>query len=216
MNTRQRLLEIYKCLLDYFGTQNWWPGETEEEIIIGAILTQNTNWRNVEKAISNLKNNGVLSIREIDKTDISTIAELIKPSGYFNQKAKKLKKLSRFLMEHYDGDMDKLKSVSTERLRSELLSINGIGAETADSILLYAFERTVFVVDAYSFRLAIRHNLIWEDATYEELQELFTQNLPRDSSLYNEYHALIVQLGKSFCKRKNPICSSCPLNFDLH
>ncbi|OQX90021.1 MAG: endonuclease [candidate division Zixibacteria bacterium 4484_93] len=216
MNIGQRLLKIYKRLLDYFGTQNWWPGETEEEIIIGAILTQNTNWRNVEKAISNLKNNGVLSIREIDKTDISTIAELIKPSGYFNQKAKKLKKLSSFLMEHYDGDMDKLKSVSTERLRSELLSINGIGAETADSILLYALERPVFVVDAYSFRLAIRHNLIWEDATYEELQELFTQNLPRDSSLYNEYHALIVQLGKSFCKRKNPICSSCPLNFDLH
>jgi len=216
MNIGQRLLKIYKRLLDYFGTQNWWPGETKEEIIIGAILTQNTNWRNVEKAISNLKNNGVLSIREIDKTDISTIAELIKPSGYFNQKAKKLKKLSSFLMEHYDGDMDKLKSVSTERLRSELLSINGIGAETADSILLYALERPVFVVDAYSFRLAIRHNLIWEDATYEELQELFTQNLPRDSSLYNEYHALIVQLGKSFCKRKNPICSSCPLNFDLH
>jgi len=119
-------------------------------------------------------------------------------------------------VKHYDGDADKLKSVPTERLRSELLSINGVGPETADSILLYALERPVFVVDAYSFRLAIRHNLIWEDATYKELQELFTQNLPKDSSLYNEYHALIVQLGKSFCKKKNPICSSCPLNFDLH
>ena len=216
MNTSQRLLEIYKHLLDYFGPQNWWPAETKEEIIIGAVLTQNTNWKNVEKAISNLKNNGILSIKEIDKTDISTIAELIKPSGYFNQKAKKLKRLSHFLVKHYDGDADKLKSVPTERLRGELLSINGVGPETADSILLYALERPVFVVDAYSFRLAIRHNLIWEDATYKELQELFTQNLPKDSSLYNEYHALIVQLGKSFCKKKNPICSSCPLNFDLH
>jgi len=206
----EQLNEIYQLLLNHFGPQNWWPGDTQFEIITGAILTQNTNWANVEKAIANLKSSGCLCPEELHKLKLPVLAELIRPAGYFNIKAKRLKNFLSWLFENYDGRLENLAKLSTDRLRTELLSVNGIGPETADSILLYAFEREVFVVDAYTARVAARHGLIEPGADYEQLQYLFQSNLPPDARLFNEYHGLIVCLGKNFCKTK-PNCPACPL-----
>jgi endonuclease-3 related protein len=210
MMTEKQLLDIYKLLFDAFGPQHWWPGETQFEIIVGAILTQNTNWTNVEKAIANLKSAGWLSPEKLHKLDASQLAELIRPAGYFNIKAKRLKNFLDWLFNDYEGQLEELENINTSRLRTELLSINGIGYETADSILLYAFDREIFVVDAYTARVAVRHGLIEPDADYEQLRELFQSNLPPDTKLFNEYHALLVKAGKDFC-RPNALCSGCPL-----
>jgi endonuclease-3 related protein len=210
MTTRQELIEIYQLLFDDFGPQHWWPGESRIEIITGAILTQNTNWSNVEKAINNLKAADCLSAEKLHSLELSKLAELIRPAGYFNIKAKRLNNFLDWLFENYNGNLTNLESLRTELLREELLAVKGIGRETADSILLYAFDRPVFVVDAYTARITIRHRLIEPDADYEQLRYLFESNLPEDIQLFNEYHALLVRAGKDFCRPKAK-CPSCPL-----
>lgn len=207
----KKLIEIYELLFDFFGPQHWWPGDTQFEIITGAILTQNTNWPNVEKAINNLKAANALEPEKLHTMAAETLAPLIKPAGYFNLKAKRLKNFLDWLFENYDGNLCDLENISTDRLRSELLGIKGIGPETADSILLYAFKREIFVIDTYTARIAIRHNLIAPDADYEQLQYLFESSLPQEVKLFNEYHALLVCAGKEFCRPK-PKCQNCPLN----
>ena len=206
----EQLTEIYELLFDSFGPQHWWPGQTQFEIITGAILTQNTNWTNVKKAITNLKAAGCLSPEKLYHLDVEQLAEYIRPAGYYNIKTKRLKNFLSWLFDKYDGRLTNLATVNTDQLRAELLAINGIGYETADSILLYAFERPVFVVDAYTARIAFRHQLIETDAGYEQLRELFQSNLPEDIRLFNEYHALLVKVGKEFCKPKAK-CPGCPL-----
>jgi endonuclease III related protein len=206
----EQLTEIYQLLFDRFGPQSWWPGETQFEIITGAILTQNTNWANVEKAIANLKSAHLLTPEKLYHLDVSKLAELIRPAGYYNIKAKRLKNFLDWLFSSYDGRLENLENLDTDRLRAELLTVKGIGPETADSILLYAFGRLTFVVDAYTARVAVRHRLIESDADYEQLRDLFQSNLPQDVRLFNEFHALLVRLGKEFC-RPNAKCPRCPL-----
>jgi endonuclease-3 related protein len=210
MKTGETLTEIYQLLFGAFGPQHWWPGETPFEVITGAILTQNTSWTNVERAIKNLKNANCLIPESLHQIDTQKLAELIRSAGYFNIKAKRLKNFVDWLYENYDGQLTNLESIDTNRLREELLSVKGVGRETADSISLYALGRPVFVVDAYTARIAVRHRLIEPGADYEQLRDLFESNLPQDVQLYNEYHALLVRLGKYFCKPKAK-CSGCPL-----
>ncbi len=200
---------IYDVLFNTFGPQYWWPGDTLLEIAIGAILTQNTAWANVEKAINNLKKEGLLSIDKLLAIDNETLKKLIRPAGFYNQKSERLKEFLIWLKEK-GGCLTNINE-STEDLRKELLSIKGIGPETADSILLYAMNRPVFVVDAYTKRVLSRHNIIDRKADYHEVQNLFVNNLPRDLNLYKEYHALLVKLGKTYCKKNQPLCEACPL-----
>jgi len=207
---REQLLEIYKLLFKRFGPQHWWPGQTRFEIIIGAILTQNTNWGNVKKAIANLKTAKRMTPEALHKLKHEQLAELIHPAGYFNIKARRLKSFLDWLFENYDGKLSNLEKIDTGRLREELLAVKGIGPETADSILLYAFERPVFVIDAYTARVLCRHHLIELGADYSQLQDLFQSNLPQDVKLFNEYHALLVRTGKDFCK-PTAKCPGCPL-----
>ena len=204
------LADIYRILYKSFGPQHWWPGETPFEIAVGAILTQNTNWGNVEKAINNLKQSGTLDANILHKMPHARLASLIKPAGYFNIKAKRLKHFLVFLSNHYEGVIEGMKDEDLHHIRHRLLEVNGIGPETADSILLYALDKPLFVIDAYTKRVLIRHNIIPEGATYHETQELFHNNLPVDVKLFNEYHALFVMLGKHYCKPK-PKCQGCPL-----
>ncbi len=205
------LKEIYERLYAHFGPQNWWPAETPFEVCVGAILTQNTNWRNVERAIENLKARGLLSPEALNELTEGELAAFIRPAGYFRVKARRLKAFVRWLVENYGGRLEKLSEKETEELRRELLSIPGIGPETADSILLYALERPVFVVDAYTRRILLRHGLVTEEADYHEIQELFMENLPPEVPLFNEYHALLVACGKHLCRPKKPLCPDCPL-----
>jgi endonuclease III related protein len=209
--TREQLNEIYELLLEAFGPQHWWPGETTFEIIIGAILTQNTSWTNVAKAIANLRAAGGLDPDALHALDSEAIEKLIRPAGYFRLKTKRLRNFMQWLFDEYGGDLDALTRIDTRRLREELLGISGIGPETADSILLYAFNRPIFVVDTYTARVAVRHGLIEPDIDYEQLQYLFESNLESDATHFNEYHALLVCVGKDFCKPK-PKCAACPLN----
>lgn len=215
MTKSERIKGLYHALYKSFGPQGWWPADTELECILGAILTQNTAWKNVERALGNLKKEGLISIEKLALIPTNVIAELIRPSGYFNQKAIRIKNFIRFLMENYDGDLQKMLEEDTEALREKLLVIKGIGPETADSILLYAAKKPIFVVDAYTHRILSRHGLIPEDSTYGEIQEVFMDSLPKDTQLFNEYHALFVRLGKEWCK-KSPICKGCPLEYDPH
>ncbi|MEW6096895.1 MAG: endonuclease III domain-containing protein [bacterium] len=208
---KERILNwIYERLFKAFGPRNWWPGDTPFEIIIGAILTQNTAWANVEKAINNLKNHNLLEPEKLNEIPQDKLAELIRPAGYYQLKANRLKEFIEFLFSNYAGDLDKMFNRDMWELRAELLGVKGIGLETADSILLYAGSKPIFVVDAYTRRILTRHNLIDEKASYTQIQDLFMNNLPQDVQLYNEFHALIVQLGKEICKSK-PACDSCPL-----
>ena len=204
-------LEIYQRLFAHFGPQSWWPGDTAIEIVVGAILTQNTNWTNVSKAITNLKNADLLNFASLDELDVTLLAELIRPSGYYNMKAVRLKNFFRMVRERYEGELDLLLGDSMRSARENLLSVRGIGPETADSILLYAGNHPVFVIDAYTYRIFLRHFLLSETSDYHEVQETFTDNLPQDVQLFNEYHALIVHLGKHFCKKTKPLCENCPL-----
>lgn len=204
------LKTAYKLLLKRFGPQHWWPGETPFEVMVGAILTQNTNWGNVEKAIGNLKSHGLLEPHKLNNLKTDRLASLIRPAGYYNIKARRLKNfISRYVAE-FGGDENKLKKLSLAGAREWLLSVSGIGFETADSILLYALEKPVFVVDAYTKRIFTRHDLVPEDADYCGLQDFFMEKLEDDVQLFNEYHALIVKTGKEFC-RKTPNCRECPL-----
>ncbi len=210
MNKTQVLNDIYNSLFKSFGKQYWWPGETDFEVVIGAILTQNTNWTNVEKAIRNLKTAKVFTPKKLYEIKIEKLAELIKPSGYFNVKAKRLKHFIEWLFLNYNGSLSKLFKLDYATLRDQLLTVNGIGRETADSIILYAAEKPTFVVDAYTKRVLVRHKLITEDYDYDEIKAVFEDNLPEKVSLYNEYHALIVMVGKHYCKPKMQ-CEECPL-----
>ncbi len=208
--TSKTLTEIYQLLFDRFGPQHWWPGETRLEIITGAILTQNTNWANVEKAITNLKSADCLRPEKLHYLESVQLAELIRSAGYYNIKAKRLKNFINWLFDNYEGELTNLESIDTDQLRAELLAIKGVGRETADSILLYAFDRPIFVVDAYTARIVFGHGLIGPDADYEQLRELFESSLPQDTQLFNEYHALLVRAGKEFCRPKAR-CPDCPL-----
>ena len=208
--TGQTIQQIYGLLFERFGPQHWWPGETKDEIIAGAILTQNTNWQNVEKAILNLKKASVMSLEKLYSLEQLQLAQLIRPAGYYNIKAKRLKAFLKWLFERHNGSLAEIEAIHTENLREELLQIKGVGRETADSILLYAFDRPVFVVDAYTYRIATRHLLIEPQCGYEELQSLFGDNLDNDIQVFNEYHALLVRNGKEFC-RPQARCEGCPL-----
>jgi endonuclease-3 related protein len=203
---RRTFGRLYLC----FGPQHWWPGETPFEIAVGAILTQNTNWGNVEKAIDNLKKFGSLSVRKMNRLPMPRLASLIRPAGYFNIKAKRLKNFTSFLAAEYRGSMNIMRKEETVVLRKKLLSVSGIGPETADSILLYALEKPVFVIDAYTKRILSRHNILDHGAPYDRFQDLFHSSLDRNVRIFNEYHALLVRLGKEFC-RPRPLCSECPL-----
>ena len=202
---------IYQRLYSYYGPQNWWPGETPFEILVGAVLTQNTNWSNVVKAINNLKARQMLSFDTLQAAAVEEIAECIRPSGYYNLKAQRLGNLLQMIDREYGGELDGLLSDQTSRARDNLLSVKGIGPETADAILLYCGNHPLFVVDAYTHRVFSRHSLVPEECDYNELQELFMDTLHPDPQLYNEYHALIVRVGKEYCKKSNPLCEQCPL-----
>ncbi len=180
-------------------------------MIIGAVLTQNTAWANVEKAVRNLKNNRFLSLGRLSKIKISTLAGLIRPAGYFNIKAKRLKNVIDFIQQRYKGNLRNMQKINTPELRKQLLGINGVGPETADSILLYAFDKPIFVIDAYTKRIFSRLNIVPDSYGYDELQSRFMNNLNVNVDLFNEYHALIVQLGKDYCKKSKPKCSECPI-----
>lgn len=204
------LMKIYHTLYRAYGPMHWWPGETPFEVMVGAILTQNTSWRNVEKAIQNLKARKMLHVRGIHQLKKSQLASLIRSSGYFRIKADRLKAFVNFLVDHYSGNLGKMRKEGLNILRQKLLRIRGIGPETADSILLYGLGKPVFVVDAYTKRILSRHGILSERASYEEVQRLFMDHLPHDKRLFNEYHALLVHLGKTLCK-KTPRCDRCPI-----
>ena len=213
MQKRDILLKIYNSLYNYFGPLNWWPGDTPFEIMVGAILTQNTSWSNVEKAINNLKKENLLEPRKLYRISREELAQLIKPSGYYNIKARRLKNFINLFVNDFEGSAKKIFSGDSGELRKKLLNVNGIGPETADSILLYAGRKPFFVVDAYTKRIFSRHKLISKDSTYYQIQEFFTNNLDRDVKLFNEFHAQIVMLGKTICTSKNPDCAKCPIAF---
>lgn len=204
----QQLLQVFDLLLETHGRQEWWPGDTPFEVMVGAILTQNTAWSSVELAIANLKDAKALQQQRILDLPIDELGQLIRPLGYFNQKAKRLHNLCCFLEEN--GGEDGLSRVDTATLRDMLLSVNGIGPETADDILLYALERPVFVVDAYTRRIFSRLGMLQGDEGYEEIRSGFEQALGPDIEMFNEYHALIVLHGKETCKNK-PHCDQCSL-----
>jgi endonuclease-3 related protein len=205
------LISYYDALFRANGPQHWWPGRTRFEVIVGAILTQNTSWTNVEQAIKKLRGAKLLSAEAIEHVPLTRLAGLIRSSGYFRQKARKLKEFSRFLRINYQGSLDKMFRASTYELRQLLLSVHGIGPETADSILLYAGNHPVFVVDAYTRRILERHGLARGNEPYEQIRALFEQGLPLDPRLFNEYHALFVHTGKHFCRKRQPDCQQCPL-----
>lgn len=208
--TTQTLQRFYDAMFAAWGPQHWWPGDTPTEVVIGAILTQNTAWRNVERAIANLREADLLDLAKLHLLDTEAIAELIKPAGTYRVKAKRLKAFVDWLHDNYDGDLDRMFRTSQGTLREELLSVSGIGRETADAMLLYAGNLPSFVVDAYTARILHRHRLIDDDADYDDIKELFESNLAEDVALFNEYHALIVQVGKQHC-RPRPRCEGCPL-----
>jgi endonuclease III related protein len=204
-------MEIYDLLFATLGPSHWWPGDSSLEIMLGAVLTQNTAWANVEKAIQQIKQTGGLSIRLLGEVDEELLAAWIRPAGYYRLKARRLKNLMTYLLKVWDGDLERMAEQPMEDLRRQLLKINGIGPETADSILLYALGLPSFVVDAYTFRILNRHYLIEEDMSYEDLRQYFMERLPSDPALFNEYHALLVRLGKDYCKKQQPRCDLCPL-----
>lgn len=204
-------MDIYTHLYNHLGPNHWWPGETPLEIMVGAVLTQNTAWRNVERAIGRLKEEGALSVSVLAQTDEGLLAEWIRPAGYFRIKAGRLKNLIHFLSHDYHGRIDRMADQDPESLRDRLLQVKGIGPETADSILLYALGMPTFVVDAYTHRIFSRHRLVEEDMGYEDLRSYFMDRLPLDPELFNEYHALLVRLGKDYCKKKTPRCEKCPM-----
>jgi endonuclease-3 related protein len=202
---------MYEAMGAALGPSRWWPGDTPFEVAVGAILTQNTNWQNVEKAIANLKESDLLSAEAMHALTIEELAVLIRPAGYFNVKAARIHNFLVFLKNEVDFDIEALKLQGMDELRGKLLEIKGIGPETADSILLYALEKPTFVVDAYTLRMMRRHGLAYEDIDYHELRALIMDALPEDVALYNEFHALIVRVGKEWCRKKAGLCVDCPL-----
>ena len=212
MSTGRTLEGMYEAMLAALGPSHWWPGETPFEVLVGAVLTQNTNWGNVERAIGNLRNAGVLDPHAMFDLPPEALAELIRPAGYFRLKTGRLRNVLAWLLEECDGDMAALAGRDLDELRPGLLDVKGVGPETADSILLYALGKPTFVVDAYTFRILGRHGLVPEDADYHALQAEFMDRLDPDPRLFNEYHALLVRVGKDFCRKQQPKCDACPLS----
>ena len=210
-NTGPLLMRYFTAMSQNLGPMSWWPARTPFEVIVGAILTQNTSWGNVERAIANLRSAQMLTPSAISAARMARLAALVRPSGYFRQKAKKLKAFVRFLQREYGGSLKRMFATPTEVLREKLLSVHGIGPETADSILLYAGEHAVFVVDAYTHRIFGRHGITNGKADYENVRALVEAALPRDSRLFNEFHALVVNTAKNWCRKKEPRCAECPL-----
>lgn len=211
-------IEIYRTLREAFGHQQWWPARTPFEVMVGAVLTQNTNWKNVETAIVNLREAGLLRPGPLSAAEAEELQDLVRPSGYYRQKSARLLRLARWVETRCGPDDEELEALKQEpiyELRTELLRINGVGPETADSILLYALEKPVFVVDAYTVRVFGRHELIEPHLPYTEIQEEFHHRLAEDVELYQDYHAQLVELGKRFCKKSSPACSTCPLRPQL-
>jgi endonuclease-3 related protein len=206
----KQLMNIYNRLYKAFGSRNWWPADTAEEVMFGAILTQSITWKNVEQAIAALKKRGKLSFKTVATMDEKELAKIIRPARFLNQKARALQKYADYFGEKYSYSIKKMKKQDLWTLREELLSLYRIGPETADSILLYALEKPVFVIDVYTKRIFSRHGFLNMEDSYEDYQKLFMENLPGDVRLYNEYHALLVHLGSRFCKPK-PLCDTCPL-----
>lgn len=212
------LNDYFETLSRSLGPMGWWPARTPFEVIVGAILTQNTAWTNVEKAIANLRRERLLTPHALERVPEPHLAKLIRPSGYFRQKAKKLKAFVQFLRAEHSGSLRKMFRKPTPQLRQQLLEIWGIGPETADSILLYAGQHTVFVVDAYTHRILGRHGLLpttGRAPDYEAVRALFETRLPRNTQLYNEFHALLVNVGKNWCRTRDPRCEECPLKAHL-
>jgi endonuclease-3 related protein len=216
MTNSERIRKFYQALHKKFGPQGWWPGETALECILGAVLTQSTSWKNVEKAIDNLKRENLISIERLNLINADELALLIRPSGYYNQKAIKIKNFISFLVDEFSGSLELMFATEKSQLRKKLLSIKGVGPETADSIMLYAGGMPVFVVDAYTWRVLYRHGLVPEVTSYDEIQEVFTDSLTEDAGMFNEYHALLVRLAKDHCRKNNPVCAGCPLEYDPH
>ena len=206
------LRAYYDTLFAAQGPQHWWPARTRFEVIVGAVLTQNTSWTNVERALQNLRSARLLSPVAIRRVRSTKLARLLRPSGYFRQKTKTLKAFVKFLYQAYRGSLHRLFATPTAILREQLLALRGIGPETADSILLYAGKHPVFVVDVYTRRILERHDLAHSLSGYEEIRNLFESSLPTDHRLFNEFHALIVHTGKNFCRPGNPRCSECSLS----
>lgn len=210
MHSGNVLYDAYEALLDHFGPQHWWPAETPFEVIVGAVLTQNTSWKNVDLALENLREAGLLHLEGLRALHHDELAELIRPAGYFRLKARRLRNLLDLIHDQHEGSLEHFLSTDLPTLREQLLKVNGVGPETADSILLYAAGKPTFVIDTYTHRVARRHGWIEPEADYHDLKEYFEGGLPEDVSLYNEYHALLVRVGHEFCKPR-PRCEDCPL-----
>lgn len=204
------LHDVYQRLFDRYGPQHWWPGESTLEILVGAVLVQNTNWRNVEQALDNLREEGLLSVSALYGMHPDELAEMIRPAGYYRLKAKRLRNVLRLVVEEYAGALEALRETPQDALREKLLAVNGIGPETADSILLYVLGMPTFVVDTYTQRVLKRHGWIEMEADYHAVQDYFHSSLERDAPLYNEFHALLVRVGREHCG-KTPNCETCPL-----
>ncbi len=202
-------LQIYQKLQSHYGCRDWWPAETPFEVVIGAILTQNTNWNNVETAITNLRRAKALTLVAIMQLPREELESLIRPSGFFRQKAERLQLFCHYIQQHYRGSLDNFLAREMNLVRDELLTLKGIGPETADSILLYAGHHPSFVIDNYTMRLFKRLGILAGTEKYQQVRTLFMAELPADVQLYNEYHALIVNHCKEFC-RKRPLCNNCP------
>ncbi|MFC2039540.1 endonuclease III domain-containing protein [Chloroflexota bacterium] len=209
---KQKLEEIYSLLLNEFGNRRWWPGKTRDEVIIGAILTQNVAWRNTEQAIRNLRGNNLLALRAIHEANDSNIASLIRPTRFYNQKARKLKNFTQFLYNGYQGSLDQMFSEEMQELREKMLGIKGLGRETVDSILLYAGNMPIFVIDAYTVRVFSRLGLTKGNWPYRQYQQFFMDYMDHSVDIFNDFHAQIVHLGFLYCGKNNPQCVKCPLN----
>jgi len=207
---RATLKEVYDRLLESFGPQGWWPGESPFEVLVGAVLVQNTSWKNVVKAIDNLRDADVTSPQAVGDLAQEELEELVRPAGYFRLKARRLRNLIEFILRRYDGSLDAMFAAGLPVVREQLLTVNGVGPETADSILLYAGNLPTFVVDTYTHRVLSRHGWIDPESDYHAVKDHFEQNLTTDVALYNEYHALLVRVGHHYC-RKTPKCDECPL-----
>ncbi len=210
------LLRYYNRLRKHFGPQNWWPGETRFEVVLGALLTQNTAWSNVERALENLRRAGLLSPAKLQRISEARLRTLLRPAGTYRQKTRLVRRFLSHLQKTHGGSLRQMFRLPLWRLRAELLQLPGVGPETADSILLYAAHQPSFVIDAYTRRVLDRHSLADGAASYDDLQKLFERHLPRDALLYNEYHALLVAVGKRYCHSRNPDCDGCPLGVELN
>jgi len=209
--TRELLMQIYHTLLEHFGPRGWWPADSRLEVIIGAVLTQAVAWKNVTRAIDNLKLASLMDINAIIDIDEEKLAQHITPALYHRQKARKLKALMNFIATEYNGNLDLMFTESLPVLGKKLLKVWGIGPETADSILLYAGDKMIFVVDTYTKRIFYRLGMVEENISYQEMQEFLEHHIPQNLYIYNEYHALLVGLGANYCKKSRPRCSQCPL-----